>query len=72
MFKIVIAFFIVFGAIVWGQRYAGTWITRQAAEMPPRDDLPTATQPVPSLDPDEIRRSINRPIGVVPATRRPN
>ena len=71
MFKIVVAFFIVFGAIVWGQRYAGSWITQHAAALPPRDDfLPAATPVTPAFDPDEVQRSLNRPMGVIPATRR--
>jgi len=70
MFKIVVAFFIVFGAIVWGQRYAGSWITQHAAELPPQDNLLPTTPPVGGIDPDELQRSINRPMGVIPATRR--
>jgi hypothetical protein len=70
MFKIVIAFFVVLGAIVWGQRYAGTWITQQVADMPPRDDfLPQPTKLVPTIDPGQISRSLNTP-GYYPGIRR--
>ena len=61
MFKIVVAFFIVFGAIVWGQHYAGSWITQHAADLPPQDVLPTSTFVVPTVDPDQIRRALTAP-----------
>ncbi len=61
MFKIVVAFFVVFGAIVWGQHYAGTWITRQAADLPPQDVLPQSTVTYPKVDPDQMRRAITTP-----------
>ena len=61
MFKIVVAFFIVFGAIVWGQRYAGSWITQQAADLPQQDVLPTSTVTFPTIDPDQMRRAIATP-----------
>lgn len=69
MFKIVIAFFVVLGAIVWGQHYAGTWITQQAADMRPRDDfLPQPTKLVPTIDSSQISRSLNTP-GYYPGIR---
>ncbi len=62
MFKIVVAFFIVFGAIIWGQRYAGSWITRQAADLPPQTDvLPQPTVVIPTIDPGQIGRALNTP-----------
>ena len=60
MFKIVVAFFIVFGAIVWGQHYAGSWITQHAADLPPQDVLPTSTVVTPHFDPS-LSRSFNTP-----------
>jgi hypothetical protein len=62
MFKIVVAFFIVFGAIVWGQHHAGSWITQHAADLPPQDDLlPQPTVPIPTIDPGQMSRIINTP-----------
>ena len=61
MFKIVVAFFVVLGAIVWGQHYAGTWITRQAADLQPQDVLPQSTVTYPTVDPDQMRRAITAP-----------
>jgi len=62
MFKIVVAFFIVFGAIVWGQRYAGSWITQHAADLPPQTDLlPQSTVVIPTIDPDQMRRVLDTP-----------
>ena len=62
MFKIVVAFFIVFGAIMWGQYYAGSWITRHAADLPPQDDLlPKSTVVMPTIDPEQMHRVITTP-----------
>lgn len=61
MFKIVVAFFVVLGAIVWGQHYAATWIIQQAADLPPQDVLPQSTFTVPTVDPDQMRRTFNTP-----------
>ena len=62
MFKIVVAFFVVLGAIVWGQHYAATWITQHAADLPPQDDLlPKPTVVMPTIDPDQMRRALTTP-----------
>ena len=72
MFRILVAFLIVFGAIIWGQRYAGSWITERAAALPPSETFP-ATPVVQGMkiDPDALRRGINPPLGPMPGgTRR--
>jgi hypothetical protein len=62
MFKIVVAFFIVFGAIIWGQHYAGSWITQHAADLPPQDDLlPQSTVVIPTIDSSQMRRAFDTP-----------
>ncbi len=71
MFKIAIAFFIVFGAIVWGQRYAGTWITEHAAQLPEQQPFPAAPT-VTGFDSASSRPMFNpamTPMGHIPATR---
>jgi len=62
MFKIVVAFFIVFGAIVLGQHYAGSWITQHAADLPEQTDLlPQSTVVIPTIDPSQMRRVLDTP-----------
>jgi hypothetical protein len=62
MFKIVVAFWIVLGVIVWGQHYAGSWITQHAADLPPQDDLlPQSTVVIPTIDSSQMRRAFDTP-----------
>jgi len=67
----VAAFFIVFGAIIWGQKYAGSWITARVAETPPSEVFP-ATSAVSGMkiDPEALRRGINPPLGPMPGMPR--
>lgn len=69
MFKIVVAFFVVLGAIIWGQHHAATWITQQAADLPPQDVLPQSTFVLPKVDPDQMRRTFDTP-GYYPGLHR--
>lgn len=71
MVKVFAAFWIVFGAIVVGQKYWQSWVTLRAADLPQQTDyLSQPTSIVPTIDPGQMSRSLNSP-GVVSATRRP-
>jgi len=60
MFKVFVAFWIVFGAIVVGQRYCQDWIAMRAADLPQQTDLlPQSPVIVPTIDPGSFRRSLN-------------
>ena len=67
MFKIVLGFFLVFGAIVCGQKYWQSWVIQRVADMPPSETFPT-TQigPATNFDAGRLRQGIN-PLGTTPA-----
>jgi hypothetical protein len=66
-FKVLVAFWIVLGALIFGQNYWQSWVTARVAELPAQTDiLPEPTQIVPSIDPDQFRRAINTPTAPMP------
>ena len=68
MFKIAAAFFVVLGLIVWGQHYAGSWITQHVAELPAQQPFPT-TPSVSGIGTGQFTAPQFAPLGHIPATR---
>jgi hypothetical protein len=70
MFRVFVAFWIVFGAIIFGTKYWQGWVTQQVADMPQQTDLlPPPTMVIPTIDPGQLSRSLNTP-GFYPGMRR--
>jgi hypothetical protein len=56
-FKVLIAFWVVLGALIFGQNYWQSWVVARVAELPPQTDLlPPPTQIVPTIDMNQFSR----------------
>ena len=70
MFRVFVAFWIVFGAIIFGTKYWQGWVTQQAADLPQQTDLlPQPTVVIPTIDTSQMGRALNTP-GFYPGMRR--
>jgi hypothetical protein len=71
MVKVFFAFWFVFGLLVFGHRYWQSWVIERVADMPQQTDLlPQPTMVIPTIDPGQLQRAINPPIGPMPGAWR--